>query len=77
LAQVRIQLGEFQKAALSGGRRHRPIDIEPFEDVWDSAHGLDAAGRSPASAHGQETEPAFILTEAPHRAVVLRRADAL
>jgi hypothetical protein len=45
LAHVRMPIGEFQKDARAGGRSHSPIDIEPCEDVWDSAHGLKAAGR--------------------------------
>jgi hypothetical protein len=32
---VCIHIGQFQEEALAGSRRHRAIDIEPFDDVWD------------------------------------------
>jgi hypothetical protein len=34
-----IQIGQFQKEALTRGGRHRAIDIDPFEDMLDCPHG--------------------------------------
>jgi hypothetical protein len=42
----------------------------------DEPHGLDATGRSPASAHRQHAEPAVVLAQHPHRAAVVGRDDA-
>jgi hypothetical protein len=58
-------------------RGYGPVDIEPFEDVVDEPHGLDAAGREPAAAPRRHPEPAFVLAEHPDRAAVLCRDDAL
>jgi hypothetical protein len=36
LEHVGIQMGQFQKEALTSGGRHQAIDIKPFEDVLDA-----------------------------------------
>jgi hypothetical protein len=72
-----IQLRQFAEEALPCGRGHRPIDLEPCEDVLDRSHGLDPVRCEAAAAHGQQPQTAFVLAEHAHRAGVLRRDDAL
>jgi hypothetical protein len=77
LEQSRIQIGPLPKEPLARGGGYGSVDREPCEDVWDEPHGLDAAGRYPAAAHRQQTEPAFVLAKHPDRAAVVGRDDVL
>jgi hypothetical protein len=75
--QVRVQMGQLQKAAFAGGGRHRARDSEPCVDVLDGPQGLDATACSPASAPRQRAETTVVLAQHPHRAAGLGRDDTL
>jgi hypothetical protein len=76
LEHLGMEVGEFEKEALAGGRRHCTVDIEPLEDVLDRSDRLDAACGKAAAAHGQQAQTTFVLTEHSHRAVLRWRDDA-
>lgn len=63
---VGIQVRQFQKEALTTGRGHRTIHVEPLEDVLDRAYGLYTTRSQPAATDGQEAKAALILTEDPY-----------
>lgn len=64
LAPLGLEVGACETEARASGRRHRPRDLAPREDVLDRSEGLDAAGG--AAAHGQQAQTTFVLTAHAH-----------
>ncbi len=77
LEGVGIQIRQFQKEALARSRGYSAVDVEPLAGVLDQPYWLDATGREPAAAYGQQAKATFVLTEYPDRAGVVRRDDLL
>jgi hypothetical protein len=77
LEHLGIEVREFEKETLAGGRRYRTIDIEPLEDVLNRPHGLDAACSEAPAADREQAQTTFVLAEHAHRAVMYWREDTL
>jgi hypothetical protein len=77
LKALRVQLGQLQEKALTGGRGYGPVDVEPLEGVPDQAHRLDAPGREAPVTDRPQADAAVVLTEDPYRAGIRGWHDML
>ncbi len=63
LEHVRIEVWQFQKEVLAGGRCHGTVHIPPLKDVLNRANRLHPTRGEAPPTDGQEAEAAFVLTE--------------